>query len=162
MDIDVQKLPLDQPLDPILRPAEREVQCSGRQSSIDVGPVSDVNLSISAGTTATLTPFFKAQQVLIDHGMTTFFDQNPHRIYLVSISARRPVLQPQRRSNIPLCQSRAVSRPGSQANTRSAALMIRRKTWATFSKTWSPTLSRLPVFPLRSRPAKWSWSMADI
>ena len=84
VDIDVQKLPLDQPLDPdspALLNAKFNVQAGS--PPLTFGPVSDVNLSISAGTTATLTPFFKAQQVLIDHGMTTFFDQNPHKYLLV-------------------------------------------------------------------------------
>ena len=84
VDIDVQKLPLDQPLDPD-SPALLNAQFNVQAGSppLTFGPVSDVNLSISAGTTATLTPFFKAQQVLIDHGMTTFFDQNPHKYLLV-------------------------------------------------------------------------------
>lgn len=84
VDIDVQKLPLDQPLDPntpVLLNVKFNAQ--GSTPSFTYGPVNDVSLNISGGASATLTPFFKPDQVLSDHGLASFFDLNPHKYVLV-------------------------------------------------------------------------------
>jgi hypothetical protein len=84
IDIDIQKLPLDQPLDPNT-PAllNAKFNAQGATPAFTYGPVSDVSLTISGGVSATLTPFFKPDQVLSDHGLASFFDSNPHKYVLV-------------------------------------------------------------------------------
>jgi len=64
VDIDIQKLPLDQPLDPNT-PAllNAKFNAQGASPAFTYGPVSDVSLTISGGVSATLTPFFKPDQV---------------------------------------------------------------------------------------------------
>ncbi|MGZ4840891.1 MAG: hypothetical protein ACXV5J_04040 [Candidatus Angelobacter sp.] len=83
VDIDVQKLPLDQPLDPS-SPAllNAKFNAQGATPAFTYGPVSDVSLTISGGVSATLTPFFKPDKVLSDHGLASFFDLNPHKFVL--------------------------------------------------------------------------------
>lgn len=90
VDIDVQKVPLDQPLDPntpVLLNAKFNAQ--GSTPSFTYGPVNDVSLNISGGASATLTPFFKPDQVLSDHGLASFFDLNPHKyVFVLDIAAQ--------------------------------------------------------------------------
>lgn len=82
VDIDVQTLPLDKPLDPnagALLTAKFNVQAA---PAISFGPSGDAKVSISAGTMASLTPFFQPSEQLKDHGLGNFFDANPHKYIL--------------------------------------------------------------------------------
>ncbi len=82
VDIEVQTLPLDKPLDPntnALFSANFNVQGS---SPFSFGPAGDLKVSVSAGTTASLKPFFTQDQALADHGLAKFFDANPHKLIL--------------------------------------------------------------------------------
>ncbi|HWF05157.1 MAG TPA: hypothetical protein VHA06_15815 [Candidatus Angelobacter sp.] len=82
IDIDIQKLPLDKPLDPstpALLNANFNVAAG---PAFSFGPAGDLKLSISAGTTATLTPYFATDKALDAHGLTKFFDANPHKYIL--------------------------------------------------------------------------------
>jgi len=84
VDIEVQTLPLDKPLDPntaALLTARFNVQAA---PAFSFGPAGDAKVSISAGTTASLTPFFQSSQKLADHGLGNFFDANPHK-YLLAL-----------------------------------------------------------------------------
>jgi hypothetical protein len=80
VDIDVQTLPLDKPLDPnagALFSAKFNVQGS---PAFSFGPAADLKVNISANTTASLTPFFSENQQLTNHGLGKFFDANPHKL----------------------------------------------------------------------------------
>ncbi|HEX7286632.1 MAG TPA: hypothetical protein VF532_10655 [Candidatus Angelobacter sp.] len=82
VDIEAQTLPLDKPLDPnagALLTAKFNVQAA---QAFSFGPSGDARVSISAGTTASLTPFFQSSSQLTDHGLGTFFDANPHKYIL--------------------------------------------------------------------------------
>jgi hypothetical protein len=82
IDIDVQALPLDKPLDPTT-PALLNANFNvAAGPAFSFGPAGDVKLSISAGTTATLTPYFATDKALDAHGLTKFFDANPHKYIL--------------------------------------------------------------------------------
>lgn len=82
IDIDVQTLPLDKPLDPST-PAlfTASFKVSGAPD-FKFGASNDLKLSISGGLTASLKPFFKADPALTAHGLDKFFDQNPHKFIL--------------------------------------------------------------------------------
>src|ERR1700686_2223436 len=82
VNIDVQTLPLDKPLDPnspALLSASFNVAGS---PEFKFGPATDLKLSISAGTTASLKPHFKPDNDLNAHGLDRFFDANPHKYIL--------------------------------------------------------------------------------
>jgi hypothetical protein len=82
VDIDVQSLPLDKPLDPSTTSLLNASFNVSAAPAFSFGPAGDLKLSISGGLTASLKPFFQAADALNAHGLNTFFDSNPHKYIL--------------------------------------------------------------------------------
>ncbi|HZU32464.1 MAG TPA: hypothetical protein VFB79_15210 [Candidatus Angelobacter sp.] len=82
IDINVQELPLDKPLDPASSTLMNASFNASGSPDFKFGANNDLKLSVSGGTTATLKSYFTADKDLSAHGLDKFFDANPHKFIL--------------------------------------------------------------------------------